>query len=511
MTETFDAIIVGAGPVGLFLAGELSLAKLSVVVLERDVNPENIWKSDKLGVRSLNTATAEILYRRGLIDDVFDEQWRPKSFEKTSGFQLRSHYAGLFLDANKIDLARWKYLMNGPALLPGGTSVDRIEGALARRAASLGAKILRGYNISSINTDAGDSVTVETDDCRLIKGRWLVGCDGGRSMVRKTAGFSFEGSSPLFTGYALQADFNTPKPFSQGFHFTDTGMYIAGWANMVYLTDFDGGAYDRKQNITLEFLQDKLNRITGRTDVKIEKLHAATTFTDRAMQATSYRKGRVILAGDAAHIHGPVGSQGMNTGLGDAMNLGWKLAATILREKENGPTTDLALLDSYEKERLPIGAEVLEWTRGQVLTMQPNAHGVAIRRLVQDMITTADGANMLIDRSWGLSQRHDLGLSTHFLVGRSAPEFELADGMRIGEKLLSGRALLCNFKGDSKLDECAAEFRSKVDYVLAETEDARGVGAMLVRPDGIVAWAADAEEEADASALEAAMKRWFSN
>ncbi|KAL9002676.1 MAG: hypothetical protein Q9188_004415 [Gyalolechia gomerana] len=191
--------------------------------------------------------------------------------------------------------------------------------------------------------------------------------------------------------------------------------------------------------------------------MKISKIDLASSFTDRCKQTTSYRKGRVLLAGDAAHIHGPVGSQGLNLGLGDAMNLGWKLAATIRQEsKSGGAPADLALLDTYESERHPLGAWVLEWTRAQVTTLSPDPYGQAVQGLIRDLIDTFDGTNLFLDRHWGLSQRYKLGESeahAHPLIGCSVPDFELNDGSRLGPKLEEGRGLLIDFEGTTVLKE----------------------------------------------------------
>ena len=158
-----------------------------------------------------------------------------------------------------------------------------------------------------------------------------MGCDGGRSLIRKAAGFDFVGTEAKLTGNAVKCEWDHPEKLKPGFHITKTGVYIIGGPNAFYMTDFDGGAIDRTQEITQEHIQSVLSRVSGITDVKITKIHLASAFTDWCKQLTSYRKGRVLLAGDAAHIHGPVGSQGLNVGLGDAMNLGWKLAATVRR------------------------------------------------------------------------------------------------------------------------------------------------------------------------------------
>ena len=314
MSQLYDVIIVGAGPIGLQLACELGLAHVSVLVLERDLEPRSPWKDAPLGRRGLNTPSIEGFYRRGLLNKFFDPSQRPSSLPKT-GFQYGGHFAGIMLNASRLELDRWKYRLPGPALVPGPTTMERIETVLTERAENLGVAILRGTGVTRITAQDDDSVTVEAGDKKSFRGKWLVGCDGGRSVVRKAAGFDFVGSGAKLTGYAVKCDFDHPEKLKPGFHATKTGMYVVG-PNTLHLAGFDNATFDRTQEITQEHLQDVLNRISGITDVKITRTHLASSFTDRSKQATAYRKGRILLAGDAAHIHSPLGAQGLNTGLG---------------------------------------------------------------------------------------------------------------------------------------------------------------------------------------------------
>ncbi len=233
-----------------------------------------------------------------------------------------------------------------------------------------------------------------------IRARWLVGCDGGRSTVRKQAGFEFVGTDPEFTGYSVQVDLADPSSLPMGRHSTPAGMYTQWQPGVIGMVDFDGGAFHRAQ-LTGEHVQEVLRRVSG-IDVTLDALHLASTWTDRSMQATTYRKGRVLLAGDAAHIHSPLGGQGLNLGLGDAMNLGWKLAATIRGDAPEG------LLDSYTSERHPVGARILDWTRAQVASMRPDRNSRALQGLLRDLINTRDGATYFAERVWGVSLRYDL-------------------------------------------------------------------------------------------------------
>jgi hypothetical protein len=237
-------------------------------------------------------------------------------------------------------------------------------------------------------------------------------------------------------------------------------------------------------------VQTVLRRVSG-TDVTLKTLNVASTWTDRSQQATTYRKGRVLLAGDAAHIHSPLGGQGLNLGLGDAMNLGWKLAATIRGNAPDG------LLDSYTNERHPVGARILEWTRAQVAVMRPT---------VRDLIDTRDGATYFAERVWGVSLRYDLG-EEHPLVGRSCPDFELADGTRLGTLLRDGTGVLLDFGRQPSLQALDGHWGEQVKYVASNAKDRLGLSALLVRPDGFVAWASDAAPNPEQITRAAA--KWF--
>lgn len=512
MHESHDVIIAGAGPVGLFLACELSLRGVSVLVLERDANPDSLWKVEPLGGRGLNTSSVESLHRRGLLDKFFDLDNRPQSYEKKPGFQFGGHFAGIMLNANKLELNRWKYRLPGPALLGGRTTIDLLERKLSEHAMSLGVEIRRGCGITKVDTSCSEKVFLEAGD-RVFSCKWLVGCDGGRSTVRKLAGFDFVGTEPKLTGYAVKCEWDKPERLQPGFHITDMGMHIIMPPNALYMMDFDGGVFDRASEITQEHVQTVFNRMTGQTDINITKINIASSFTDRCKQATTYRSGRVLLAGDAAHIHSPLGAQGLNLGLGDAMNLGWKLAATV-RQECRGQSTNLELLDTYEQERHPMGVKALEWTRVQVSMLQPNPYGVALQKLIRDMIETTDGTNLFIDRFMGLTQRYDLGhngKSLHPLIGCSAPDLILEDGLRLGTKLRDGRGLLVDLGHDDNIEQLTGNVsdETEVGFIRTHPDEQLDLRAMLIRPDGIVAWVAAKDEEADLNEAKIAMRRWF--
>jgi 2-polyprenyl-6-methoxyphenol hydroxylase-like FAD-dependent oxidoreductase len=378
------------------------------------------------------------------------------------------------------------------------SELEELETVLTRRAEALGVTIRRGQGITGFQQTA-QGVVVQAGD-HAWQGKWLVGCDGSRSVVRKAGNFDFAGTEPEFTGYSAQVDLADPEKLRPGRNLTPTGMYLQSQPGYLILQDFDGGAFHKAQTpVTLEHLQEVLRRVSN-TDVTVSALHIATTWTDRARQATTYRHGRVLLAGDAAHIHAPLGGQGLNLGLGDALNLGWKLAATI---QERAPA---GLLDSYYAERYPIGAQVLDWSRAQVAIMQltPQAH--ALRAIISDLMATRDGATYFAGRTWGVSTHYPLG-GSHPLVGYSVPNFELTDGTTIGELLRSGQGILLDFEGTSSLEALASDYGNQMRYVTSRAKDQLGLSAVLIRPDGVVAWASDHGQVGDE--LQRAAASWF--
>jgi 2-polyprenyl-6-methoxyphenol hydroxylase-like FAD-dependent oxidoreductase len=321
-------------------------------------NPQSPLKASWMGMRGLNFPSVEAFYRRGMLPDIRRSSLAWMDPAERRGFKMEDapasaprfagHFAGIMLDASKIDFSNQKYVVSGPGTTGGMISLEGIEEVLAHRAETLGVTIKRGMAVTDF-TEAEDGVTVHAGS-DSFETDWLVGCDGGRSIVRKIAGFEFAGTDPEFTGYTASVEIADPEKLRPGFNLTKTGMYLNGpGPNRISMIDFDDASFDRTQEITLESLQSVLRHVSG-TDVTLKAVHVASTYTDRARQATTYRKGRVLLAGDAAHIHSPLGGQGLNTGLSDAMNLGWKLAATIQGWAPNH------LLDTYTEGASPCGS-----------------------------------------------------------------------------------------------------------------------------------------------------------
>jgi 2-polyprenyl-6-methoxyphenol hydroxylase-like FAD-dependent oxidoreductase len=490
----YDVVVVGAGPVGLFVACELGLAGCSVLVLERDPEESSPWRALPLGMRGLSAASVEAFYRRGLLGELLEASGQPKDLQQDEPLMPRrvGHFAGMMLGPEKVDLGALPYKLPTPAPGGGMTSLEAVEGVLAERAAKLGVEIRYGVTVDAL-TQYEDRVVVGGE----YEARWVVGCDGGRSAVRGLAGFEFVGTEPRFTGYSMLATVVEPEKLKPWFNLTPTGMYIQMLSpGHLGMMDFDGGAFDRSQELTREHLQEVLRRVSG-TDVTLSEVQLASSFTDRAMQATTYRRGRVLLAGDAAHIHSPLGGQGLNLGLGDAMNLGWKLAATV-----NGQAPD-GLLDSYTSERHPVGARVLDWSRAQVATMAPGSQ--ALQELVRELLETRDGTTYAFKRLSGASIRYDLG-SEQPLVGRFAPEFRLEDGTRLAELMHGGEGVLLDFS--QKLHDAAVGWDGRIRYFAQPARNDLGLAAVLIRPDGIVAWTAD-EGTVSTEGFQHAATRWF--
>jgi len=472
----YDVIIAGAGPVGLFLACELALARCSVLILEKAEDPHTRIKQAPFGIRGLSAPTIEAFYRRGLLQELgLHKRMKNPHTHAGQGPQRQvGHFAGIPFHEGNIDTSQWTYRLPGATSANLMSEIAELETVFTRRAEALGIVIRRGLAITGFHQTAA-GVTVQAGH-QSFQSKWLVGCDGSRSVVRKTGSFEFDGTEPEFTGYTTLVDIADPEKLKPGRNVTPTGMYLQSQPGYVIIQDFDGGAFhDSGKPVTLEHLQEVLRRVSD-TDVTLNALHMATTWTDRSRQATTYRHGQVLLAGDAAHIHAPLGGQGLNLGLGDAMNLGWKLAATIHGKAPEG------LLDSYHTERHPIGAQVLDWSRAQVELMRPAPGPRALQAIIRDLVATGDGATYFAGRVWGVSLRYDLG-GGHPLVGRSAPDFELADGTRLGELLRAGKGLFLDFDAEAARAELAGRWRGRIGYVAGDARDRLGLSAVLVRPE----------------------------
>jgi 2-polyprenyl-6-methoxyphenol hydroxylase-like FAD-dependent oxidoreductase len=458
-----------------------------VVVLERLTEPDLTVKAG-----SINVPTIEALRRRGLLDEVtvvqdamlakmaeLRKDGPPASRDalRAGMRKLGGHFGGLFkLDPTRLDPADEDLAItnaNAIGLVP----QSELERILTRVA---GVSVRRGAEVAAFTQDE-DGVTVELADGKPLRAGYLVGCDGGRSAVRRLAGFEFPGTEPTITGHQAMVVIDHPERLGTGWARTETGMLVHGpLPGRILTVEFDGPPTKRDAPVTREELETSLRHVSG-ADVRITEVHSATRFTDNARQATTYRIGRVLLAGDAAHVHSPFGGQGLNLGIGDAVNLGWKLAAVATGRKPQ------QLLDTYTAERHPIGAQVLEITRAQVALMRPDPHTTALREVVSDLIDTADGNTYFVKLIAGLNQRYDLP-GEHRLVGRLMPLLELADGSTTADHCRQGGAVLFDLADSAELRALAGD---RVRIVTTKAVREGVLRALLVRPDGYVAWAGE--------------------
>lgn len=396
-THSTEILIAGAGPVGLVLACELRLGGAEVLVVERDVTSDPLLTRGPMGARSINALTATTLARHGLLEAVKAAAlwWFDPSAAELPPFI--GHFGGIPLRGHNID--RNHPMLAGHTLGGGAIAIGDLVAILAARAEALGVKVERGAALVGLAADA-DGIDVALGD-RHVRAAYLVGCDGGRSTVRKLAGFDFPGTDPELIGRAAMVDLIVPDsmPVSDWIH-TDHGAYLHGPPGRIHIVEpYDRGRpVDRAAPVTREELEQSLHRVSGRT-IGIAAVHAATRYTDAARQASTYRRGRILLAGDAAHIHSPAGGQGLNQGIGDATNLGPKLAAVV-----HG-TADPTLLDSYTVERHPVGRAVLRWTRAQTALARRDPHAQALREIVTDLLDSPHATGYVLGMLSGLAPR----------------------------------------------------------------------------------------------------------
>jgi 2-polyprenyl-6-methoxyphenol hydroxylase-like FAD-dependent oxidoreductase len=489
----YDVLVAGAGPVGLMLATELRLAGVRVLVVERRAEPDTASKA-----HAVNTAAAEALDRRGLLAAVKALKGQ-QPFQGGKQAPSVGHFGGIQVPAGPVDTDDPSLRGRGPAWYVPVPQVE-VERILGARAEELGVEVRRGVELLGFAADeSGATVHLEGGDVRVA---WLVGCDGGRSLIRRQAGFDFPGTDPEITVRQAVGTVEGVEQLGEGWQHTPTGVYVygpkPGWVRTVEL---DGPPKDREAPVTAAEMEASLRRVSG-LDVRVTEVNAGgTRFTDHARQASTYRRGRVLLCGDAAHVHSPFSGQGLNLGIGDAVNLGWKLAATVQGWAPAG------LLDTYTSERHPIGAGVLDWTRAQVAAMRGDAYSSALRSVVTDFLGTRDGATHYVKRISGLSQRYDLG-GGHPLVGALMPELRLDDGTRLADHAHTGRALLVDLAGDEELAALAKPYAERLELVRGTTSADAGFSGLLVRPDGFVAWAS-ADGATDPAGLETALARWL--
>ncbi|MGC4087946.1 MAG: FAD-dependent monooxygenase [Polyangiaceae bacterium] len=477
---THDVVIVGAGPVGLFLAIELATAGVRPLVLERLLEPDRTIKAASVGA-----VAAEALQRRGLARALDDEQraflalMMPSlkaRFGEGAAKKPGGHFSGMFLIDQSLQRDPERHMRPVPQ--------EALEAILTARATELGVEIRRGVTLQGFERDE-DGVTVRTS-AGALRAQYLVGCDGGRSQVRKLAGFEFPGTDPTITGYQAVVELDDPEKLSRGWQRTPRGLVVYGVIpGRIFTAEFNGPPPSRDARIEQSEVEAAIQRVSG-TDVKLLAMTMATRWTDNARQATTYRMGRVLLAGDAAHVHSPFGGQGLNLGLVDAANLGFKLAMAV-KGREH-------LLDSYTAERHPVAARVLENTRAQVALMRPDPLTSALRNIVSGLMTLPEGNRHIGEMLTGVGIRYDLG-DDDPLVGTLVKDqrLALADGReaQLYELMEDGAGLF--------VSPSERTLPPSVRYACT-----RGGASMLVRPDGCIAWT-----DASSQSLDEALSRWF--
>ncbi|MET8425576.1 rifampin monooxygenase [Nocardia sp. NPDC004860] len=468
-----DVIIAGAGPTGLMLAAELRLHGVEVLVLDRDPEPTKVVRA-----MGMHARTVEVLDQRGVADRflALGKQHDPSAF-----------FAGI-VPARPVRLDTTFPFVLG-LLQP---ITDRL---LAERAVELGAEIRRGCAVAGLSQDA-DGVTVELADGSRLRSRYLVGCDGGRSTVRKLLGIGFPGEPARLETLMGEVELTTPQEEVMALvtelHKTHRRFGAMPLGNGVYRlgAPADGVAEDSDVPPTLDELKRQVRAIAG-TDFGAHSPRWLSRFGDATRLADAYRSGRVFLAGDAAHIHPPNGGQGLNLGVQDAFNLGWKLAAAV-----NG-WAPADLLDTYESERRPVAADVLDTARAmsELTSLEPGPQ--ALRRLLTQLMEFEEVHRFLIERVTALGVRYDFGPGDD-LRGRRQRDVALKRG-RLYQLMHQGRGLLLDQTGRLSVQG----WSDRVDHVVDVSEELT-TPAILLRPDGHIAWSGSDQQD-----LLEVLPRWF--
>ena len=494
MTE-HSVVIAGGGPTGLMLAGELALAGVAVAIIERRPS------QDLAGLRAggLHSRTIEVLDQRGIADRFLSEGQKAQ----VAGF------AG-----NRLDIS--DFSTRHPYGL--GLRQNRIERILAGWVGELTVPIYRGVEVTGFAQD-NSGVDVALSDGRSLRAQYLVGCDGGRSLVRKAAGIAFSGSDPTTSNLIAEAELAETPP-EWGIHRDALGIHSLGRVEyeirdgkVVYADRGPVGILVTERQVgatgepTLADLREALIVVYG-TDYGIHSPTWISRFTDATRQAEAYRKGRVLVAGDAAHIHPPDGGQGLQTGVQDAMNLGWKLAQVV---KGISPES---LLDTYHAERHPVAARVLRNTMAAVVLRREDERTKALRDTMAELLSMEEPRRRFAAMMSGLDIHYDLG-EGHPLLGRRMPDLDLttANGpLRVFTLLHYARPVLLNLGEPGGLDITPWADRVKlIDASYDGTWELPVLGtvtaptAVLIRPDGYVAWIGDLTQQGLADAL----TTWF--
>jgi 3-(3-hydroxy-phenyl)propionate hydroxylase len=487
-------VIAGGGPTGLMLAGELALAGIDVAIVERRADQELVGRR----AGGLSSRTIEVFDQRGIADRFLAEG----QVAQVTGFAVTRLDISDFPTRHNYGLALWQ------------NHIERIM------AGWVGEQAVTFYRAREVTGFAQDDtgVDVQLSDGQCIRTQYLVGCDGGRSLVRKAAGIEFPGWDPTTSSILAEVEMTERPPF--GIHRTAVGTHAFGRREFeikngeiiykdvgpigVMVTEKDVGRTDEP---TLRDLSEALIAVCG-TDYGVHSPTWISRFTDVSRQAATYRKGRVLLAGDAAHVHSPIGGQGLNTGVQDAVNLGWKLAQVVKR------TAPDSLLDTYHAERHPVGVRVLQTTMAQVALHRPDERTNAARDIVAELLKLDEPRKRIAAEMSGLGIHYNFG-DGHPLLGRRMPDLDLvtASGpLRVFTLLHHARPVLINVGEAGSFDIAAWVDRVQlIDAQYTGPWELPALGtvpaptAVLVRPDGYVAWVGEKTQ----SGLTDALTAWF--
>ena len=479
MTE-HAVVIAGGGPTGMMLAAELTLAGTGVVIVERRAS----FELESPRSRGLHSRTIEVLDQRGVVDRFLAEG---------KAMQVQA-FAGVPMDISDFP-TRHNYGMALPQ--------SHFERILSGWLDELGVPILREREVIGFTQD-DSGVDVALSDGTSLRAKFLVGCDGGRSVIRKAAGIDFAGWDATTCWIIAEVEMEEVPEFG----LRGGGGIGPAEEGRVGVTLIEPEP-NRADEPTLEDLRAALIRVDG-TDHGAHSPRFISRFTDMTRQAVAYRSGRVLVAGDAAHVHAPMGGQGLNIGVQDAVNLGWKLAQVV------GGTSPVSLLDTYQAERHPVGARVLRNTMAQRALGATDARSVALRDTVIELLRMDEPRKHVAAMIAGLDIAYDLG-EGHALLGRRMPDLDLAtaDGtVRAFSLLHDAKPVLLNLGAAGGLDIAPwADRVQLVDASYAGTWELPVVGevgaptAVLVRPDGHVAWVGDGTD----TGLREALTTWFGN
>jgi rifampicin monooxygenase len=468
-----DVIVAGGGPTGMMLAGELRLHGVHVVVLEKEAEPTKVVRSLGLHVRSI-----EVMDQRGLLE---------RFLALGQQYPVGGFFAGISKPSpDRLDTAH-PYILGIPQ-----TTTERL---LTEHATELGTEIRRGCELVGLSQD-DHGVTVDLADGTQLRSRYLAGCDGGRSTVRKLLGVGFPGEPATVEWLLGEVELTAPPEELAAVvaevRKTQKGFGAGPLGDGVYrvVAPAAGVAEDRTVPPTLEEVNQQLRAVAG-TDFGAHSPRWLSRFGDATRLAERYRVGRVLLAGDAAHIHPPLGGQGLNLGIQDAFNLGWKLAAEV-----NGWAPE-GLLDSYQVERHPVAADVLDNTRAlvELTSLEPGPQ--AVRRLLSELMDFEEVNRFLIEKITAIGVRYDFG-EGHELLGRRLRDVGLKRGRLYG-LMHGGRGLLLDQTGRLSV----AGWADRVDHVVEVSEEL-DVPAVLLRPDGHVAWVGEDQQD-----LPSRLPKWF--